>query len=67
MNRTKIYRYHIIDGFGNRIESDIPERSQAESVLNFLITRDQLVNATIIEEHVPQTNGSILGRDPDLH
>lgn len=54
-----------MDGAGRPIESNIPTREAAETVVKFLEETDNQHNLTIIEEHVPQATG--LGRDPDLH
>jgi len=61
----KYYRYHIVDGAGVPIESNIPTREAAETVVKFLEETDNLHNLSVVEEHVPQATG--LGRDPDLH
>jgi hypothetical protein len=63
---TKIYRYHIVDANGTRIESNLPERAHAETMREFLTTQGHK-DLTITQEHCPQLHGHRLGRDPDLH
>tara|TARA_B100000282_G_C31647609_1_gene451509 strand:+ start:503 stop:745 length:243 start_codon:yes stop_codon:yes gene_type:complete len=64
---AKIYKYHIVDFEGNRIESNIPDQEQAEIFLQFIIDRDGRTDLKIEKIHSPQLDGHILGRDPDLH
>jgi hypothetical protein len=61
----KIYRYHIVDEQGNRVESNIPELTQAYAYLEFLKETQGIITYTIEQEHIPQARG--MGRDPDLH
>ena len=63
---TKIYRYHIVDASGTRIESNLPERHHAEVLVEFLTAQGHK-DLQIVEEHCPQLHGHRLGRDPDLH
>lgn len=58
------FKYHIVDASGRHRESNIPDRAQAETFLQFLkeTTHDYL---EIVEERVYTVKG--LGRDPDLH
>ena len=64
---AKIYRYHIETPTGERLESNIPEYAQAETIVHFLEENMNRNDLLIIEEHVPQLRSGSLGRDPDLH
>lgn len=59
------YRYHIANSQGVRIESNIPDLDQAESVLAFLKDQQPHEQFEIIPEQYYTVTG--LGRDPDLH
>tara|TARA_B100000900_G_C20144242_1_gene539192 strand:+ start:248 stop:445 length:198 start_codon:yes stop_codon:yes gene_type:complete len=64
---AKIFRYHVETPTGERLESNIPEYAQAETIVHFLQDKTQRNDLLIIEEHVPQLLKGKLGRDPDLH
>lgn len=59
------YRYHIVDRNGKRVESNIPDEHQAETVLNFLKEQKPHEEYSIEQEQFYTVKG--LGRDPDLH
>ena len=63
---AKIYRYHVCKSNGERIESNIPERHQAQTLIDFLEQTQGMKDLYIEQEHCPQLTG-IMGRDPDLH
>lgn len=62
---VKVYRYHIETPSGERLEENIPEEDQANTILNFLQEQLHRSDLVITKEHMPQAKG--LGRDPDLH
>lgn len=64
---AKIYLYHIIDSTGNYVERNLPEKSHAQTVINFLEETQGRKDLAVIAEHRPQLHGHKLGRDPDLH
>ena len=59
------YKYHIVDSQGARVESNIPDQAQADTVINFL--KDQNPSETYSIELEPYYIVTGLGRDPDLH
>ena len=59
------YRYHIVDTQGNRVESNIPDRDQAETFRQFLVDKNPYERYEIEQERVYTVRG--MGRDPDLH
>jgi len=61
----EVFKYHILDSKGNRIERDIPELDQAETYLQFLQQQNPHETYTIEPERIYRVKG--LGRDPDLH
>ena len=62
----KHFRYHVVTRQGHRVESNIPDEYQAETVLQFYKdshpTEDYSVEK---EQYYLVTPG--FGRDPDLH
>ena len=60
------YRYHIVDRLGKRVESNVPDEAQAQTVLQFL--KDQNPSETYsIEREQYYVVKEGFGRDPDLH
>jgi len=64
---VKIYVYHIVDRCGRYLEKNLPDRHHAEVAISFLQEMEDRNDLTIVEEHRPQLDNHILGRDPDLH
>ena len=60
------YRYHVVDRQGIRVESNIPDEFQAETVLQFLKDRNPTEEYTIEREQFYIVKDGF-GRDPDLH
>ena len=60
------YRYHVVDRQGIRVESNIPDEYQAETVLQFLKDRNPTEEYTIEKEQFYIVKDGF-GRDPDLH
>ena len=60
------YRYHVVDRQGIRVESNIPDEYQAETVLQFLKDRNPTEEYTIEREQFYIVKDGF-GRDPDLH
>jgi hypothetical protein len=60
-----VYRYHIINRAGERVESNIPTEDQAQTYLEFLKQQNPHETFSIEQERVYTVKG--LGRDPDLH
>ena len=61
------YRYHIVNSRGEHTESNLPDRSHAEAVIDHLKLIDPCNPYTIIEEQIFSKESTRLGRDPDLH
>lgn len=59
------YRYHIVDAQGTRVESNIPDRDQAETYRQFLVDKYPYETYSIEQERIYTVRG--MGRDPDLH
>jgi len=59
------FKYHIVDRQGNRVESNIPDQTQAETFLQFLKDKNPHEEYTVERERIYTVKG--LGRDPDLH
>ena len=59
-------KYHIVDRQGIRVESNIPDEYQAETVLQFLKDRNPTEEYTIEKEQFYIVKDGF-GRDPDLH
>ena len=66
-NSMPQYRYHILNTRGEHIESNLPNRSHAEAVINHLKDTDPCNPYTIVEEQIFSKESTRLGRDPDLH
>ena len=66
-NSMPQYRYHIANSRGEHIESNLPDRSHAEAVINHLKDTDPCNPYTIVEEQIFSKESMRLGRDPDLH
>ena len=60
------YRYHVVDRQGIRVESNIPDEYQAETVLQFLKDHNPTEEYTIEKEQFYIVKDGF-GRDPDLH
>tara|TARA_B100000212_G_scaffold120262_1_gene90009 strand:- start:351 stop:548 length:198 start_codon:yes stop_codon:yes gene_type:complete len=60
------FKYHIVDRQGIRVESNIPDEYQAETVLQFLKDRNPTEEYTIEKEQFYIVKDGF-GRDPDLH
>ena len=60
------FKYHIVDRQGIRVESNIPDEFQAETVLQFLKDRNPTEEYTIEKEQFYIVKDGF-GRDPDLH
>ena len=60
------YRYHVVDRQGIRVESNIPDEFQAETVLQFLKDRNPTEEYSIEKEQFYIVKDGF-GRDPDLH
>ena len=60
------YRYHVVDRQGIRVESNIPDEYQAETVLQFLKDRNPTEEYSIEKEQFYIVKDGF-GRDPDLH
>ena len=60
-----VYRYHIINRAGERVESNIPTEEQAHTYIEFLREQNPHDAFTVEQERVYLVRG--LGRDPDLH
>ena len=60
------YRYHIVDRQGIRVESNIPDEYQAETVLQYLKDRNPTEEYSIEKEQFYIVKDGF-GRDPDLH
>ena len=60
------YRYHIVDRQGIRVESNIPDEYQAETVLQYLKDRNPTEEYAIEKEQFYIVKDGF-GRDPDLH
>ena len=60
------FKYHIVDRQGIRVESNIPDEFQAETVLQFLKDRNPTEEYTIEREQFYIVKDGF-GRDPDLH
>ena len=66
-NSVPPYIYHILNSRGEQVESNLPDRSHAEAVINHLNGTDPCNPYTIIEEQIFSKESTRLGRDPDLH
>ena len=66
-NSMPQYRYHIVNSRGEQVESNLPDRSHAEAVINHLKDTDPCNPYTIVEEQIFSKESTRLGRDPDLH
>ena len=60
------FKYHIVDRQGIRVESNIPDEYQAETVLQFLKDRNPTEEYSIEKEQFYIVKDGF-GRDPDLH
>ena len=59
------FKYHIVDRQGVRVETNIPDEYQAETVLQFYKDQHPHEEYAIEKEQYYKVTG--LGRDPDLH
>ena len=60
-----LYRYHINDSTGLRVESNLPSLRDADEVVMFLKLQNPEQLYTVEQEQIYTVQG--LGRDPDLH
>jgi hypothetical protein len=60
-----LYRYHINDSTGARVESNLPSLRDADEVVQFLKLQNPEELYTVEQEQIYTVQG--LGRDPDLH
>ena len=61
------YRYHILNREQERVESNLPDRSHAEAVIDHLKLTDPTNEYAIEQEQIYSRESTRLGRDPDLH